>query len=115
RALAARKRTREALDAMVSGATGDVLTTQKELSPEQRKFLQGVLGYYEEFASEPGEDREALERLANAHFRLGAIRSLLGQVEAGEAVFRRSVELYTRLTADRPGAPDYRNALADSY
>src|SRR5206468_1181801 len=39
RAAAARRRTREALDAMVSGVTGNSLTTQKELSPEQKAFL----------------------------------------------------------------------------
>jgi tetratricopeptide (TPR) repeat protein len=115
RAVAARTRTREALDAMVSEVTGDTLTVQKALSDEQKRFLQSVLKYYEEFAAEPGEDREGLERLAGAHLRLGLIRYRLGQVEEGAAVFRRSAELYERLTAEHPAVPEYRSDLANSH
>jgi eukaryotic-like serine/threonine-protein kinase len=39
----ARDRTRKALDAMTSSVTGDSLTTQKEISGEQKKFLTEVL------------------------------------------------------------------------
>jgi len=108
RASAARRRTREALDAMVSGVTGDALTTQKEISPEQKAFLQSVLKYYEEFAAEPGEDREGLERLAKAHFSLGRIRYRLGQAKEGTPVVRRCVELYEKLVADSPSVAKYR-------
>jgi hypothetical protein len=93
RALAARQRTREALDAMTSTVTGKALTTQQALSDEQRQFLESVLKYYEEFAAEPGEDREGRERLARAHYRLGMIHYRLGQVEPGVTVFRRAAEL----------------------
>jgi serine/threonine-protein kinase len=115
RALAARRRAREALDAMTSEVTGDALTTQKALSEEQRTFLEGVLGFYKEFAAEPGEDREGRERLAQAHFRLGMIHSRLGQAEPGVTVFRRAAEFYDRLAADHPGVPEYRQELAASH
>src|SRR5439155_9839813 len=46
RAVAARDRTRAALDAMTSAVTGDALTVQSALSREQRQFLEGVLKYY---------------------------------------------------------------------
>jgi serine/threonine-protein kinase len=114
RALVARKRTREALDAMVSDVTGDSLTTQTEISDEQKKFLRNVLSYYEEFASEPGEGREGRERLAKAHYRLGMIRYRLGQREEGAAVFARAAELYAGLAADFSDVPDYRQGLAVS-
>ena len=52
RAEKARDRTRQALDAMTSSVTGDSLTTQKQISAEQKKFLTEVLTYYQEFASE---------------------------------------------------------------
>src|SRR5207248_1145367 len=45
RAVQARDRTRAALDAMISGVTGDSLATQRALSAEQRKFLESVLTY----------------------------------------------------------------------
>jgi serine/threonine-protein kinase len=107
RALAARARTRAALDAMTSEVAGDSLTTQPALSEEQRRFLTSVLGYYEEFAAEPGEEREGRERRALAHYRLGQIRTRLGQREEATDLFRRSAEFYERLAADDPAAPEY--------
>jgi serine/threonine-protein kinase len=118
RAVKARARTREALDAAVSGITDithDSRATKKVLSDEQKTFLRNVLGYYEEFAAEPGEDREGRERLAHAHRRLGAIRFQLDQPAEGTAVFRRAVELYAGLAADFPAVPEYRGHLASCH
>jgi serine/threonine-protein kinase len=114
RAVTARARTREALDAMVSEISGDSLTAQKALSPEQKKFLSNAVKYYEEFAAEPGEDRQGQERLAKALLSLGRIRYRLGQSEEGAQVFRRAVELYTALAADSPSVPQFRHGLAYS-
>jgi serine/threonine-protein kinase len=115
KAQAARYRTREALDAMVSGVTGDSLAAQQALTPEQRKFLESVLKYYEEFAAEPGEDREGRERLASAHGRLAAIRDRLGQKAEAEAVYRRAAALYEGLAHDFPTAPVYRRQLGEMW
>jgi serine/threonine-protein kinase len=115
RAIAARARTREALDAMVSDVAGNSLTTQKALAPEQRAFLQNILEYYKEFAAEPGEGRQGRERLAAAHVRLGIIRDRLGQREESLAVFRRAGELYAGLAAEFPDVPEYRHEWAFSY
>jgi serine/threonine-protein kinase len=111
---AARARTRAALDAMTSDVTGDALTRQKEVSPEQRAFLESVLGYYEEFAEEPGQGRAGRERLAAAHYRLGMIRARLGPAEAGADAFQRAAALYERLAAEFPTEPMYRKELARS-
>ena len=41
---------------MTSGVAGDSLSTQKEISAEQKKFLTEVLKYYREFAGENADD-----------------------------------------------------------
>ncbi|HEY1375656.1 MAG TPA: serine/threonine-protein kinase [Gemmataceae bacterium] len=114
RAVAARKRTREALDAMVSGVTGDALSRQKELTPEQRKFLEAVVTYYVEFAAEPGEDREGRDRLARANFQLGKIYARLGEKEQGATALARAVELCGGLCDDFPAVSEYRSGLVRS-
>jgi serine/threonine-protein kinase len=114
RAVAARDHTRAALDAMTSTVTGDALSVQPALSREQRRFLESVLRYYQEFAAEPGEDREGRERLADAHERLGLIRARLGQAEEAVGVFERSVELHETLVSDYPDKSGCRAALARS-
>ncbi len=78
RAEKARDRTRAALDAMTSSITGDSLTTQKEISAEQKKFLTEVLTYYKEFAGEKADDEQTRARTAKAAFRVGAIEYRLG-------------------------------------
>jgi serine/threonine-protein kinase len=115
RAVAARARTREALDAMVSDVAGNSLTAQRALAPQQKAFLQNVLKFYEEFAAEPGEDQQGRERLAQAHLRLGMIRDGLGQHEESLMVIRRASELYAGLADDFPDVAEYRHELAFSW
>jgi serine/threonine protein kinase len=114
RAVAARARTREALDAMVSTVSGDSLATQTAVSREQKKFLESVLAYYVEFAAEPGEDRAGRERLAHAHFSLGVIRMRLGQSAEGAAIFGRAAQLFGQLAAGFPAVPAFRQNQARS-
>jgi serine/threonine-protein kinase len=113
-AVKARNRTREALAAMISGVTSDALATQKELTAEQRTFLESVVPYYEELAAEPGEDRAGRERLAEVRFRLAAIRYRLGQRELAAVLFREAADHYRRLAADFADTPKYRSAQARS-
>jgi tetratricopeptide (TPR) repeat protein len=115
RAVSARDRTREVLDAMTSQATGDALETQVALSEEQKKFLTGVLGYYQEFAGEAGDDEQARKRTAAAAYRVGLIESRLGRNEEGAVAFRRARDDYAALSADFPAVPAYRAGLAASH
>ena len=53
---------------MTSSVTGDSLTTQKEISDEQKKFLTEVLTYYQEFAGEKADDEPSRARTAARGF-----------------------------------------------
>jgi serine/threonine protein kinase len=77
----ARDRARQALDAMTSSMIGDSLTTQKELSGDQKKFLNEVLSYYHEFAGEKADDEKSRAGTSAAAFRVGMIESRLGRKE----------------------------------
>ena len=111
----ARDRTRQALDAMTSSVTGDSLTTQKEISAEQRKFLTEVLTYYQEFAGEKADDEQARVRTAKAAFRVGLIEYRLGRKAESVAAFRMARDGYAKLAADFPAVPKYRQDLAGSH
>jgi serine/threonine protein kinase len=108
---AARKRTSEALDAMVSQVIEDWLGRQKELTPEQKAFLEKVLVSYEEFAQETGQTEEARSSVAKAQYRVGVISTRLGQIDRAEAAFRRSQELSKQLTAEFPTVTQHRYEL----
>jgi hypothetical protein len=115
RAEKASDRTRQVLDAMVSGVTGDSHSTQKAITDEQKKFLSGVLSYYQEFAGEEADDEKARARTANAAYRVGFIESRLGRKQQGLAAFRMACDGYEKLAADFPAVSAYQVELGGSY
>jgi serine/threonine protein kinase/tetratricopeptide (TPR) repeat protein len=110
-----RKDARNALDAMSSRMIETWLAQQKELLPEDKRFLEATLRHYEEFAADTGQDEEARAGVARAYLRVGTIRQRLSQWPDAEAALERSRELYAALAADFPGAPAHRRDLAQAY
>jgi serine/threonine-protein kinase len=114
RAERTRDRALQALDAMTSSVTGDSLTTQKQISDEQKKFLAEVLTYYQEFAGEQADDEPSRCRTAGAAFRVGLIEHRLGREAEAAAANRLACDGFARLAADFPDVPEYREGLAKS-
>jgi len=112
RAEKARDRTRDVLDAMTSSITNDSLGTQREVSAEQKKFLNGVLTYYRDFAGETAGDEKSRVRTANAASRVAAIEVRLGRKEQGLAAARMAADGFRSLAADFPSDPTYRASHA---
>ena len=108
----ARDRTRQALDAMTSSVTGDSLTTQHEISDEQKKFLTEVLFYYQEFAGEKADDEPSRARTARAAFRVGLIEERLGRTAQAAAAYRLAIDGNAKLAAEFPTMREYRRDLA---
>jgi serine/threonine protein kinase len=110
-----KRRTRAALDTMVSENMIERLGSQKELTKGQREFLQTALSYYREFAAEAatGEQGRGLE--ADAHRRVGYLLKTLGQKEEAIAAYRRALSIFEILASDSPAVLDYRINLARGY
>jgi serine/threonine-protein kinase len=111
----ARDRARQALDDMTSSVTGDSLSTQKEISTDQKKFLTEVLKYYNEFAGEKADDEISRGRTAAAALRVGKIEERLGRTEQAVVAFQMARDGYAKLAADAPAVPEYRQELANSH
>jgi serine/threonine-protein kinase len=109
-----RERARQALDVISSHVVESSLAQQKQLSSEDKQFLQQILAYYEEFAAETGQDEATRAGVAKANFRVGSIRERLGQLAEAQPVFERARDLYAALAADFPAEADYESALARS-
>jgi len=110
-----RRRTRAALDDMLAEESLEWLTTQKELLPQQRAFLERALTYYQEFASEAASDEDGKKLEANAQHRVASILDGLGRYEEAEPGYRRAIDLCGQLVNDYPAQPDYRKQLAASH
>jgi serine/threonine-protein kinase len=116
-AVAARDRARQAIEDMVSDETLDALARQKELTAEQRRYLERIVVYYHEMtAQEEAAADEATRALrARAYIRMGRGLDLLGENTAAEAAYRQALALRERLAADFPTEPRYRRDLAYSH
>jgi serine/threonine protein kinase/tetratricopeptide (TPR) repeat protein len=115
RAEKAHDRTRDALDAMTSGLTGDSLMTQTEISADQKKFLSEVLTYYQEFAGKKADDEQSRVRIAHAAVRVGQIEQQLGRTEQAIVAVRMAEDGYRSLVVDYPTVAVYQKALAQSH
>jgi serine/threonine-protein kinase len=107
-----RKQARNALDMLSSEVMEHLLTRQKELLPEQRRFLQKVLASYEELARDTGQEEASRAGVARAYARVGRIRGMLGQKAEAADAYLRSSELYQQLAAEFSTVPGYRRDLA---
>ena len=78
------------------------ITTQKEISDEQKKFLTEVLTYYQEFAGEKADDEASRARTALAAGRVATIESRLGRRDESAAACRLALDGYATLAAEFP-------------
>src|SRR5262249_8953931 len=102
-------------DGMTSSITGASLETQRAITAEQKAFLNGVLGFYEESAREQGEDEGTRRRVAAAAHRVGLIHDRLGVPEAAVRGSPQARDAYEKLAADFPALAAYRQNLARSH
>jgi serine/threonine-protein kinase len=109
-----KRRTRTALDTMVSAEMVERMGMQKNLTRGQREFLQTAQAYYQEFAAEAAGDEEGRSLEAGAQFRIGFLLISLGQHEEAVSAFSRALHLYEKLASDFPAVPQYRSDLAMS-
>jgi tetratricopeptide (TPR) repeat protein len=107
-----RDRVQDALDAMTSQVALDWLTAQRELSPDQKKFLQNAVNYYREFAAETAVDEKGRARVAGSALRLGRILERLGQLEDAAKAYQQAEAGFSQLVSDFPEHPRHRQQLA---
>jgi serine/threonine-protein kinase len=114
----ARQQARKALNKMTDETVSRLMAQQPHtrLTEPDRAFLREVLALHEEFARAQEEDSpESRAGIADAQFRVGTIRSKLGETREAEEAFRAAIELRQRLADDFPGQPEHRRALAECH
>ena len=110
-----RDRARSALDAMTSGLATQFLSSQKELSPEQRIFLERTASWYRELTSTAAMAPARTDQLwlALAEHRLAQLLFRLGETEQSLEAIDRTVEVLEQLL-NEDETLDVVDALADA-
>jgi serine/threonine protein kinase/tetratricopeptide (TPR) repeat protein len=111
-----RRQAREAVDEMYLEVAHDWLDRQPQMTDLQKRFLQKVLHYYQEFAQEKGDDEEARFAKAEAYLRVGQIRvfSLISEHDRAEAPLLKANALLEELANQFPNKGIYTFKLAEA-
>jgi tetratricopeptide (TPR) repeat protein len=88
------------------------ISFDEQLDPQQKKFLEKAVGYYENFTSRAAGDRSVKLEHGTAYQQMAGFQRKLGLLPDSEKSYRRSLELLEPL-AEGPGAGhDAKQALA---
>ncbi len=109
------ERAQRTIEDMTSEEALKFLETQKELRPEQRRFLEQALAYYRKATQEQAAAEADQARQAGAYRNMGRLQERLGLLAEAEAAYRAALEEYASLTADHPLEAQYRHGLARSH
>jgi serine/threonine protein kinase len=82
------------------------------LTDDDRAFLRGVIAQFDAFAASKGDDADSRAVRAEGRFRVGSMRSRLGEFKDAERDYDQAVGIQRQLLADSPARPEYRQDLA---
>jgi serine/threonine-protein kinase len=106
----------QTIEDMTSEEALEFLETQKELRPEQRKFVEQAVAYYRRYAASGETTGEAAQaRQARAYFRMGFLQARLGLHREAHTAYQQAQAAYGRLAQVHPTVPEYRQKLAGSH
>jgi serine/threonine protein kinase/Flp pilus assembly protein TadD len=84
------------------------LPQSKDLTSEDRQFLQDALTFYLEFANQNSSEREGRQKTGEAYLRVATIQSQLGQDTEAKGNYHQALEAFRRLATEFPNDPNYR-------
>ena len=103
------------LDEIYIAAAEKRLPREREVTAEDRQFLEKALRFYEQFAHQNSSDPSVRLKTAEAYRRIGGIHEQLGQEEQAFAAYQRALAISLKLADELPEDPDCRRNLARSY
>jgi serine/threonine protein kinase/tetratricopeptide (TPR) repeat protein len=115
KAEASQQQAMDALRAMTDDVIEHLLGAKPVLGPVEKAFLQATLKRWQTFAAEQGEDRRARAIRAEGVFRVAYLWLKLGQKDEAVAGYEDAIRLFSKLAADFPAVPQYRQSLAGSH
>jgi serine/threonine protein kinase/tetratricopeptide (TPR) repeat protein len=111
----ARRQAFAALRSMTADVVEKKFAQGTALTEDDRAFLRGVIAQFDAFAAIRGDDVDSRGVRAEGRFRVGAIRSRLGETKEAEDDYNQALIVYGQLAADVPTRPDFRQQLARSH
>ena len=108
-------RAMEAVDKMLTHVGEERLVQSPELRPIRKAIFEDALKLYEGLLQEKSDDPEIRAELARAAMRVGAIRTMLDEVDGAIAAYRQAVSLLDPLVKEAPHKLDNVMSLANCH
>jgi tetratricopeptide (TPR) repeat protein len=110
----ARQQAFAALRSMTDNVVERKFAQGTDLTDEDRAFLRGVIAQYDAFAAINGDDVDSQALRAEGRWRIGLMRTRLGEVQEAEKAYDEAVSISERLAAELPTRIEFRMWLAFS-
>jgi serine/threonine protein kinase len=112
----ARQQAFAALRSMTADVVEKKFAQGTVLTEEDRAFLRGIIAQFDAFAEIKGDDTDSRAVRAEGRFRVGWMRSRLGELKEAESDWDQALSIYNQLAADFPTTQaQFRQQLARSH
>jgi serine/threonine protein kinase/tetratricopeptide (TPR) repeat protein len=115
KAIAFRNQALDALRATTGIDVEKLLGAKKELSSNEKAYLEAIAGRWQAFARQGGTDEQSRAVRAEGHFRVAHLWHKLGRREEARLEYERAAAIQEKLAADFPAVPGYRRNLAQNH
>ena len=115
RAIEFKDKALQALRATTSEDVEKLIGEKKELTANEKAYLEAIAKRWQAFAAQEGTDLEARNLSGEGHFRVADLWDLLGKQEESVDALGKAEEVYSKLMEDFPTSMESSMSLASTY
>jgi serine/threonine protein kinase len=115
KAVAFRDKALDALRATTGTDVEKLLGEKKELTVNEKAYLEAIAQRWQTFAKQEGTDEQSRAISAEGHFRVALLWHKLGRRDEAQPEYEQTVARFEKLVTDFPAAPEYRSDLANCH
>jgi eukaryotic-like serine/threonine-protein kinase len=106
---------KDAVGKYLQDVTEDEDLKRADFNKLRKRLLQSAVPFYQKFVEQKSGDPALEAARGTAYFRLALLRAEMGEQEAALADYKQVRAIFTKLAADFPTVPAYRQDLAGSH
>jgi len=115
KAIAFRNQALDALRATTGTDVEKLLGERRELTANERAYLEAIAQRWQTFARLEGTDDQSRAVAGEGHFRIAFLWAQLGRRDEAKRKYEQAIALWEKLVTEFPAVPDYRRQLAGGY
>jgi len=104
----------QVVDELFTRVSEDELLNEPGMQPLRRELLEKALKHYQYFLSESGGSNKLAEEVASAHYRVGMIQQLTGNLESAESELTLARDQQESLIRQGPDRANRLKAFSDT-